>query len=66
MILCACRIPTNIEHKRLQQAFLAPLSGKQLAKVIVELCDKVYCFITANFSGLTIALSIILLMQNSA
>ena len=50
--------PYSIEHKKHQQAFLALLPGKQLAKVIVELCDKVYCFITVSFSGFSIVLSL--------
>ena len=36
MILCACRISIRIGHKKCQQAFLAPLSGKQLAKDIIN------------------------------
>jgi hypothetical protein len=35
-----------------------PLLGKQLTKSIIELIDKIYYFIIANFSSLTIALSI--------
>jgi hypothetical protein len=52
------RNPYSIKHKKHQQAFLAPLPGKQLAKDIVELSDKIYWLITANFSGITIALGI--------
>jgi hypothetical protein len=52
-------------HKKLQQAFLAPLPGKQLANDIVEWFDKDYCFIAAKFSGLTIALLSLRYMQSS-
>ena len=52
------RNPYSIEPKKYQQAFWALLLGKQLAKDIVELSDKIYWLITANFSGITIALGI--------
>ena len=34
--------PYSIERKKRQQAFLAPLQGKQLAKDFVEWFDKIY------------------------
>ena len=36
VILCACGIDILLGHKKCQQAFLAPLPGKQLAKDIVN------------------------------
>ena len=36
VILGACRINILLQYKKRQQAFLAPLSGKQLAKDIVN------------------------------
>ncbi|WP_206663863.1 hypothetical protein, partial [Robertmurraya kyonggiensis] len=51
------RVPSyvdlRIDVKKCQQAFLAPLPGKQLAKDIVELFDNLYRFITTNLRELT-------------